>query len=98
MKCPPIPQFSLDFLLRSKTYLKTSASIANREFPLSNLIEDVVRVFYTHYISTSYKLHCCTVVYTSARCLAHHVTQYMHCFMGFVVHSIDACNVGPPPV
>ena len=50
MECPPIPQFiiNLDFLLRSKTYLKEqppSASIVNREFPLSSLLEDVV---YTH--------------------------------------------------
>ena len=52
MDCPPIPQFSLDFLLRSKPYLKErspSASIANREFPLSSLLEDVVRLVYTHY-------------------------------------------------
>ena len=50
MDCPPIPQFSLDFLLRSKPYLKErppSASIANREFPLSSLLEDVVRLVYT---------------------------------------------------
>ena len=34
LDCLPIPQFCLDFLLRSKTYLKEhppSASIANRE-------------------------------------------------------------------
>ena len=53
MECPPIPQFSLDFLLKSKTYLKErppSASIVNREFPLSSLhAEDVVRLVYTHY-------------------------------------------------
>ena len=47
MDCPPIPQF----LLRSKTYLKErppSASVANREFPLSSKPEDVVRLVYTH--------------------------------------------------
>ena len=40
MDCPPTPQFCLDFLLRSKTYLKEcppSASIANREFPLTDI-------------------------------------------------------------
>ena len=39
MDCPPIPQFCLGFLLRSKTYLKQfppSASIASRDFPLSS--------------------------------------------------------------
>ena len=42
----------LDFLLRSKTYLKEcppSASIANREFPLSIKVEEMVRLVYTHY-------------------------------------------------
>ena len=45
MNCLPTPQFSLDFLLRYKTYLKErppSTSIANREFLLSNKVEDVV--------------------------------------------------------
>ena len=49
MDCPPIPQFCLNFLLRSKSYLKErppSASIANRDFPLSKY---VVRLVYTHY-------------------------------------------------
>ncbi len=44
MDCPPIPQFSIEFLLRSDTYLKerpAGTSIANREFPLP---EDVVRL------------------------------------------------------
>ena len=41
MDCPPIPQFCLNFLLRSKTYLNEhpptcSTSIANRDFPLSS--------------------------------------------------------------
>ena len=39
MDCPPIPQFFLNFPLRSKTYLKErppSASVANRDFPLSS--------------------------------------------------------------
>ena len=52
MDCPPIPQFCLDFLPRSKTYLKErppGASIANRDFPLSSRPEDVVRLVYTHY-------------------------------------------------
>ena len=41
MDCPPIPQFCLDFLLRSKTYLREcppGTSIANRDFSsLANL-------------------------------------------------------------
>ena len=52
MDCPPIPQFCLDFLLKSKTYLKErppSASIANRDFSLSSKPEYVVRLVYTHY-------------------------------------------------
>ena len=52
LECPPTPQFSLNFFLRSKTYLKEclpSASIANREFPQ---LEDLVRLVYTRY-----KLH-----------------------------------------
>ena len=52
MDCLPIPQFSLDFLLRSKTYLKEhppSASITNRDFSLSSKPEYVVRLVYTHY-------------------------------------------------
>ena len=52
MDCPPIPQSCLDFLLRSKTYLKEhplSASFINKEFPLSSKPKDVVRLVYTHY-------------------------------------------------
>ena len=55
MDCPPISQFCLGFLLRSKIYLKEclpSANIANREFTLSNKPEDVVRLVYTHYSLT----------------------------------------------
>ena len=40
MDCLPIPQFCLDFLLRSKTYSKEyprSTSTANRDFPLTGL-------------------------------------------------------------
>ena len=50
MDCLPIIQFSLDFILRSKTYLKehpSSASIANRDFPLSSLREDDETGLYT---------------------------------------------------
>ena len=57
MACLPIPQLCLDFLLRSKTYLKEgppSTSIANRDFPLSSKIEDVVRLVYTHYKVQNY--------------------------------------------
>ena len=50
MDCPSIPQFSIDFLLRSKLmYLKEhppSVSIANREFTLSSLLEDVMKLVY----------------------------------------------------
>ena len=60
MDCPPIPQFFLNFLLRSKTYLKErppSASVANRDFPLSSKPEDVMRVVYTHYKVQITQLH-----------------------------------------
>ena len=78
MDCPPTPQFCLNFLLRSKTYLKECpprASIVNREFPLSVKPEGVVRLVYTHY-----KVQItCTMVYTSTRCLAHHVMHLISC-------------------
>ena len=60
MDCPPIPQFCLNFLLRSKTYLKEclpSAIIANREFPPSNKLDDLVRLVYTHYKVQITQLH-----------------------------------------
>ena len=60
MDCPPIPHFFLNFLLRSKTYLKErppSASVANRDFPLSSKPEDVVRLVYTHYKVQITQLH-----------------------------------------
>ena len=52
MDCLPIPQFCPDFLLRSKTYPKErppGASFANRDFPQSSKLEDVIRQVYTHY-------------------------------------------------
>ena len=61
MDCPPTTQFFPNFLLRSKTYLKErppSASVANREFPLSSTEpEDVVRLVYTHYKVQITQLH-----------------------------------------
>ena len=60
MDCLPTPQFFPNFLLRSKTYLKErppSASIANREFPLSSKPEDVVRLVYTYYKVQITQLH-----------------------------------------
>ena len=60
MDCPPIPQFFPNFLLRSKTYLKERpprVSVANREFPLSSKLEDVVRLVYTHYKVQITQLH-----------------------------------------
>ena len=82
MDCLPIPQFFTNFLLRSKSYLKErppSPSVAKREFPLSSKHENVVRLVYTHY-KVQIKLHSCTVVYSSTRCLAHDVTHSMHSF------------------
>ena len=52
MDCLPIPQFSLDFLLGSKTYLKECPP--NREFPL---LKDVVKLVYTHYKVQVAQLH-----------------------------------------
>ena len=60
MECLPIPQFSLDFILRSKTYLKEYppiANITNKEFPLSRKLEDVVSQVYTHYKVQTTLLH-----------------------------------------
>ena len=57
MGCPSIFQFWLDFLLRSKTYLKERPLSANREFPLSNKPEDVVRLVYTQYKVQITQLH-----------------------------------------
>ena len=45
MDCPPIPKFCLDFLLKSKTYLKErppSTSVVNRDFPPSSKPEHVI--------------------------------------------------------
>ena len=89
MDCPPIPQFCLDFLLRSKTYSKEcppSVSIANRDFHSLASISTWWDWF-TH--TTRCKLCCYTVVYT---CLAHDVTHYLHRFERLVVHNI---NSGP---
>ena len=104
MDCPPIPQFCLDFLLRSKTYLKEhppSGSIVNRNLSRP---EHVVRLVYTHYkvqtriIMYSWcKLCCCTLVYTSIGCLAHDTTNCLHPFERLVVDNTDSSNVGPPP-
>ena len=57
MDYPPTPQFPLNFLLRSKTYLKECPPSANREFPLSSKLEDVVRLVYTHYKVQITQLH-----------------------------------------
>ena len=74
MDCPPIPQFFPNFLLRSKTYLKEcppSASIANREFPLSSKHEDVVRLVYTHYKVQITQLHSGLLYYKVLSPLCH---------------------------
>ena len=88
---PVLPRFN--FLLRSKTYLKErppSASIANRNFHcLASLT-----LWFTH--TARCKLCCCTVVYTSTRCLAQDVTHDLHRFERLVVHNIGSSNVGPP--
>ena len=49
MDCLPIPQSCLNFLLRSKTYLKEHPPSANRDFPLSSKSKHVVRLVYAHY-------------------------------------------------
>ena len=70
------PQFSLDFLLRSTTYLKEhppSASITNRDFPLSSRFEHVVRLVCTHYKVQIMLLH------SGLHYLAHDVMYYLHC-------------------
>ena len=89
-------QFSHDFLLRSVICLKErppSVSIGNREFPLSIQLEDVVRL---HGLNTLQSVN-----YTAAPWFT---LQYkvlsprtICCFVCFVVNSIDACNVSPPP-
>ena len=52
MDCPPIPQFCLDFLLRSKTYLKDRPPSAALQIwifhRLASLHENVVSLVYTH--------------------------------------------------
>ena len=47
--------------------------------------------------STSCKIHCSTVVYTSTRCLATVSCIICTALRDCIVPSIDACNVGPPP-
>ncbi len=93
---PPPPQFSLDFSLKliwKSTQLGQAFQIVNSHC-LTSL--RLWWVFFTH--STRWKLHCCTLVYTSTRCLAQDVTHYLHYFTCFVVPNIDACNVSPPPM
>ena len=48
--------------------------------------------------ATRRKLHCCTVVYTSPRCLAHDVTHYLHYFAHFVVLNMMPAVLAHPPV
>ena len=84
MDCPPIPQFCLNFLLRTKTYLKEcppSTSVTNRQFPLSSKPEDVVRLVYTHY-----KVQIPQSLTT--------FTAFEH----LLVHNIATSNVSPPPL
>ena len=60
MDYPPIPQFCLNFLLRSKGSLKErppNASIASRDFPLSSKPEYVVRLVYKHKVQIIMLLH-----------------------------------------
>ena len=63
MDCSPTPQFSLDFLLRSKIYLKERPPSANRDFPLSSKPEDVVRLVYSHYKVQITQLHSGLLLY-----------------------------------
>ena len=50
------PQLYLDFLLRSKTYLKECPpSTANGEFQLSNKLEDVVIRIYIYCITENFR-------------------------------------------
>ena len=65
MDCPPIPQF-IALISFHKTYLKErppSASIANKEFPLSNMPARGCSETGLHTLYTRCNLHSCTVVY-----------------------------------
>ena len=89
-------QECLNFLLRHRTSLyerPSCPSIANRNSHRTNKLEDVVR----QALYTRCKVHSCTVVYTSTRCLAHSVTHCVHCLQRLVLHNIATSNVGHPP-
>ena len=97
MDCPSIPKFCLDFLLRSKTYVKehpSSASTVNWEFPLSNKLGGCGETGLHTLQGANYTA---AVVYTSTRYSADHVTHCMHCLACFIMHNIDISNVDPSP-
>ena len=80
MECPPIPQFNLDFSLKliwKRAHLAQALQIGNFH------CLDSLRMWWAWFTHTTRcKLHCCTVVYTSTRCLAHNV---VHCLY-YIVH------------
>ena len=79
MDCLLTPQFCLNFLLWSKAYLNErppgeSTTVGFSHCPAS------LRMWWDTFIHTTMcKLHCCTMVYTSRRCLDHNVMCYLHC-------------------
>ena len=80
MDCLPIPQFCLDFLLRSKTCLNErppSATVANGDFPLSSKSEHVV---YTSLYKVQIMLLHSGFTLVQAGYLAHDVMHCLHCF------------------
>ena len=76
MDCPPIPQFCLDFQLRSKTYFKERPPSASTDFPLFSQPEYVVRLVCTHYNVQIMLLH--SDLHYSTKCLAYNVMHYLH--------------------
>ena len=92
MDCPPIPQFCSCWGLK---LIQESAYLVQ---PLTSHCPVSLRIWwdwFTH--TTRCKLHSCTVVCTSTRCLVHDVTCYLHHFVHLIVRNIDSLNVSPPP-
>ena len=92
MDCLPIHQFCLNFLLTSKTYLKSAhpvqLSIANRDFPLPFEPESVVRLVCTNHKAQIMLLHSGLhwyVLGASPRCCA----LFARLLAPIVVHNID---------
>ena len=97
MDYPPIPQFWLDFLLRSKTYLKerppSVLSIANLGISIVYQAQGCGEIGLHTLQGANY-----TAAQWFTRCLAHDVTHYLHHFERLaVITSTQYCYLECQP-